>query len=195
MVPARIRSALVLLSATIGLGGCTSLYGVPGYGGVSVGYGNNGYYDPYYDAYGYPYGGYGGYGSRYYGSGYGSPYGWYDNYYYPGAGYYVYDRSGSRHRWNDAQRRYWEGRRTDGTNPAMEEWRRRQEGVTPATSGGMSSMDSGRVRVQRQSSVAREARSEARSERIEMRQERREERQSRREARQAREPRGNEQPE
>jgi hypothetical protein len=43
--------------------------------------------------------------------GYASPYyGWYDGFYYPGSGYYVYERSGTRHRWNDAQRHYWESR-------------------------------------------------------------------------------------
>ena len=74
------------------LGGCaTDGY----YGGVGVGYGSGGYYGPagYYDGYG------GGYG------------GWYNDYYYPGAGYYVFDRGGKRHRWNDGQRAYWEQRR------------------------------------------------------------------------------------
>jgi hypothetical protein len=75
-----LRTAAVLLAAGVGLGGCAS-YSPFGYGnGVSIGYGNNGYYDPYY----------GGYGSRY-AAGY-SPYGWYDGFYYPGAGYYVYDQ-------------------------------------------------------------------------------------------------------
>src|SRR3546814_1750331 len=37
--------------------------------------------------------------------------GWYDGYYYPGSGYYVYNRSGHRQRWSEGQRRYWEGRR------------------------------------------------------------------------------------
>ena len=49
------------------------------------------------------YGGYGGL-SLGYGGGY------YDDYYYPGTGYYVYDRRGTRHRWNDSQRRYWQSR-------------------------------------------------------------------------------------
>lgn len=65
-----------------------------GYSGVSVGYGSGGYYG--YDDYAYGAPGY---------------YGWYDNFYYPGSGYYIYDRGGKRHRWNDRQRRYWEGRR------------------------------------------------------------------------------------
>ena len=48
-----------------------------------------------------------------YNSGYsqGGYYGWYGDYYYPGNGYYVYDRRGGSHRWNDGQRRYWEARR------------------------------------------------------------------------------------
>lgn len=42
----------------------------------------------------------------------GDPYwGWYGDYYYPGTGIYVYDTNHRRHRWNDDQRRYWEGRR------------------------------------------------------------------------------------
>jgi len=52
-----------------------------------------------------------GYGRVGYGNYYGSYYGWYGDRYYPGVGYYVYDRRGSRHRWNDRQRRYWEARR------------------------------------------------------------------------------------
>ena len=105
-----LRSAALAVTAAIGLGGCTTgMYGGP-FGGVSVGYGN---YDPYYDGYGYGYSpyGYSPYGySRYgYNSGYyGSPYwGWYDNYYYPGSGYYVYDRYRRPHRWSDSQRDYW----------------------------------------------------------------------------------------
>jgi hypothetical protein len=71
-----------------------------GYGGASVGYGSGGYYG--YDDYAYGYPGY---------------YGWYDGFYYPGSGYWLYDRGGKRHRWNDQQRRHWEGRR--------EAWRNR----------------------------------------------------------------------
>lgn len=80
--------------AGVSLSACA--YDDYGYGGVSVGYGGGGYYDDYYPGYG----GYPGYG-------------WYDGFYYPGNGYYVYDRGGRRHRWNDGQRRYWEGRRGD----------------------------------------------------------------------------------
>ena len=46
------------------------------------------------------------------GVGYGAPYyGWYDGYYYPGTGYYIYDRGGSRIRWTNRYRDYWVARR------------------------------------------------------------------------------------
>lgn len=84
-----IRLAMTAAAAAA-LAGCTT-YGYDGVSTrVSVGYGS----------------GYGGY--------YGDPYsrnpyyGWYDGYYYPGAGYYVYDRYGSRHRWSDRHRQHWE---------------------------------------------------------------------------------------
>lgn len=102
-----LRTPMLLLAAATGLGACSYNDGY-GYGGVSVGYGSAGYCDPYYyDCYsGYGRAGYG------YGYGYSDPwYGWYGNYYYPGIGFYVFDRSGRRHRWNDDHRRYWEGRR------------------------------------------------------------------------------------
>jgi hypothetical protein len=98
---ARLRSALLLLAAGLGLTAC-SHYGGYGYGGLSVGYGG-GYCDPYYDDCYRGYGGYGGY--------YDPWYGWYGDYYYPGIGIYVFDRWGRRHRWSDDHRRYWEGRR------------------------------------------------------------------------------------
>ncbi len=104
------------LSGALLLGGCAYDDGY-GYGGVNVGtgyYGGGGYYD---DGYGYGNGwGGGGYGYQpsYYG-------GWYSDYYYPGSGYYVYDRGGKRYRWNDGQRRYWEGRRAERGN----QWRGR----------------------------------------------------------------------
>jgi hypothetical protein len=117
----RTRIATLLVAAAA-LGGC-------GYNGLGlgVGYGSpyGGYYDPYYGGgYGYGgygsgirigYGSYGGYGRYGYGSpygyggyGYGMPYwGWYNNWYYPGTGYYVYDRYRNRQVWTDAQKRYW----------------------------------------------------------------------------------------
>ena len=71
------RTLVLAAAATLGLSACTYDDGY-GYGGLSVGYGSAGYYDPYY----------GGYGYGDYGYGYGAPsyYGWYDNYYYPGIG-------------------------------------------------------------------------------------------------------------
>ena len=98
----RLRAAAVALVAGVGLTACTTPYG----SGVSVGIGN-GYNDPYYGGYGY--------GAGYPGYGYGyAPWGWYDNLYYPGTGYYVYDSHRRPHRWTDAQRRYWESRRSRG---------------------------------------------------------------------------------
>jgi hypothetical protein len=97
----RIGAAFLAAAAALGLAGCvTDDYG---YGGVSLGY-NGGYYgDPYW--------------------------GWYDNYYYPGTGYYIYDRGGTRHAWNDSQRRYWEGRR--GNRQATENWSGYRNGSNP----------------------------------------------------------------
>lgn len=91
----RFLAAVGLAGMLAALGGC---YDDGYYGGVSVGSGyyGGGYYDDVW-------------GPGYYRPGYYS--GWYDGFYYPGSGYYVYDRGGSRHRWNDGQRRYWEGRR------------------------------------------------------------------------------------
>jgi len=90
-----IPAALLAASAAFALSACSTDYG---YGGssVSLGYNSGGYYgaSPYY--------------------------GWYDDFYYPGTGYYIYDRGGTRHRWNDGQRRYWEGRR--GNRPGRDNW-------------------------------------------------------------------------
>lgn len=79
-------------AALVSIGGLSACADDYGYGGVSVGYGASAW-DPYY----------GGYSA--------DPYwGWYGDYYYPGSGYYVYDRNNYRHRWNDQQRGYWQGR-------------------------------------------------------------------------------------
>jgi hypothetical protein len=110
-----LRTAALAAAAVVGLSACTSPYG---YNGVSVGVGNAGYYDPYYnDGYGYGYGsgygydaGYSGYGYPGYGFAYAPYWGWNDGFYYPGTGYYVYDRHRHRHHWTDAQRRYWQAR-------------------------------------------------------------------------------------
>jgi hypothetical protein len=93
----RFVAAGLVLAAGLSLSACeTDDYGDGGYGygggygGVSVGYSD---WDPYY----------GGFRA--------DPYwGWYGDYYYPGTGYYVYDRYNRRHRWNDSQRGYWQGR-------------------------------------------------------------------------------------
>ena len=108
----RLRAAVLLLAGSFTLAACNDGYG---YGGMSVGYGAAGYCDPRWDDcyYGGGYDrydryGYGGYG---YGSAYDPWWGWYGDYSYPGVGFYIYDRGGRRHRWDDNTRRYWEGRR------------------------------------------------------------------------------------
>lgn len=80
-----IMKAAGLAAATTLLGACS----IGSYGGLSLG--SAGYYD-----------------DGYYDDGY---YGWYDDYYYPGTGYYVYDRDRRAHRWNARQQRYWMARR------------------------------------------------------------------------------------
>lgn len=99
------RNSGVSVGVSIGSGyGNRYGYGYGGYGG----YGSYGYspygYSPYgYSGYGYSPYGYGGYSSPYWG--------WMGDYYYPGTGYYVYDRYRRPHRWTDRQRRYWSTRR------------------------------------------------------------------------------------
>lgn len=96
------RLIFVGLVSLLALGGCAYDDGY-GYGGMSVG---TGYYaGDYYGPAGY---GAGGFGNGFGNGGFG---GWYNDFYYPGTGYYVFDRGGRRHRWNDGQRSYWEGRR------------------------------------------------------------------------------------
>jgi hypothetical protein len=119
-----LRSLVLAAAAAVGLGGCV----YDGYGssvGVSVGYGGYGgygygnrYCDPYWDdCY---------YGSRR-GLRYDPWYGWYDGFYYPGTGFYVFDRWGGRRQWSDHHRRYWEGRRhrwgnRDWDDPRWHRW-------------------------------------------------------------------------
>lgn len=94
----RIPLAGIAVAAGLSLSACATDYG---YSGVSLGVGS-GYYG---SNYGYDYG-YPGYGYGY------QPYwGWNDSFYYPGSGYYVYDRYRRPFRWTDAQRRYWLERR------------------------------------------------------------------------------------
>jgi hypothetical protein len=97
----RIRTALVVLAASAGLGACTNLGPYGGVGvGVGSGYGGYGYGSPYGYGYGSPY--YGSYYNRY------PSYGWYDGFYYPGRGYWVYDRYGRNYPINQKQSRYWQ---------------------------------------------------------------------------------------
>ena len=108
----RIRTAVLTAGAAIGLAACTTPFG---YGGVGVGggYGSYGY-----DGYGY------GYPAGAYGYGYEPYYGWYDGYYYPGTGYYVYDRYRNPYPW-DHYKDYWEGRRENAMS--SKEFRRQME--------------------------------------------------------------------
>jgi len=106
MTSLRKAATAAALASAVWLGGCA--YDDYGYGGVNVGYGGGYYYD---DCYGCgPY----------------APFGWYDGYYYPGNGYWLYDRRGTRHRWTDRQRDYWQHRREhSGGNwhgPATRPW-------------------------------------------------------------------------
>ncbi len=150
-----LRTAAVLLAAGVGLGGCAT-YSPYGYGsGVSIGYGN-GYNDRYYDPY------YRGYGSRY-AAGY-APYGWYDGFYYPGAGYYVYDRYRNPYYWNDRHRGYWTVRRKDpSVREVWTDFARRQAGTT-GTSGQMQRVTTNNVERIRQVERVRSERAERRSE-------------------------------
>ncbi|MEO6040550.1 MAG: hypothetical protein ABIP41_01485 [Croceibacterium sp.] len=100
----RLSALALAASAAVAVTGCA--YDDYGYG----------YDRPYYGSgYGSPYGYGGGYRSYGYGGSYGyaAPYsyGWYGDYYYPGVGVYIYGRTGTRHRWNGDQQRYWQSRR------------------------------------------------------------------------------------
>ena len=134
MLSSRIKAAAIVLAASAGLAGCA--YGP--YVGVSVGTGYGspyGYgYDPYYSGYGY------GYGSPYYsgyGYGYGSPYydsyyGWNNGFYYPGTGWYVYDRDRHRRPMTDEEKSFWETR--------IQAWRKRH-GTTGQVSESWAGFD------------------------------------------------------
>jgi hypothetical protein len=84
MFSRRFRAATLALGATLGLAACST------YGDNGDGYRSAGYYR-------------GGYAL----SDGGPFYGWYDNFYYPGSGYYLYDRGGRRHAMNHSQRQHW----------------------------------------------------------------------------------------
>lgn len=100
----RFRAVVLAFAAGLGVSACTYGNGY-GYSGLSLGYNSGGYYDDGFYGGGLGYDGYG------YGGTFGAPYwGWYGDYYYPGAGYYVYDRNRRPFRWNDRQRTYWQNR-------------------------------------------------------------------------------------
>ena len=81
------RKGAFILVAGLSAGAC-STYGSYGYGGYGGGYGS-------------------GVTLSYSGGNY---YGWNDGYYYPGTGFYVYDRYRRPYRWNNFQQRYWSDR-------------------------------------------------------------------------------------
>ena len=195
-----LKTAALAIVAGVALSGCA--YGPYGGLGVGVGYGN-GYNDPYYNSggyysggYGYPYGSGYGYGYPYGSSGYGYPYGygssyygWNNGYYYPGTGYYVYDRNRRPHRWTDAQRRYWERQRgvatsSGGVSRVIENWADFQNGPQSANTNVRQRRverqriirerpvaSSSQVRTEQQGETS--VRQERRSARAEARQERR----------------------
>ena len=110
MTSSRLPSSRVLLAgaaliATLGLSACAD--DGYGYGGIGAGYGPAYYGDPLYD---------GGY------------YGWYGDSYYPGSGYYVYDRDHNQRQWNHHERRYWHerGRGYTGAHAPNPMWDRFQ---------------------------------------------------------------------
>ncbi|WP_174284772.1 hypothetical protein [Sphingomonas bacterium] len=127
--------AALAIGLAVGLSGCVDDYG---YGGVGVGYAAApGYYGdgPYGDgSYGDGLYGYGGYG---YGASY---FGWYGDFYYPGSGFYVYDRYRRPYRWNRDQQRYWSGRQQYRGNgyTGRGNWGAfaNRGGGTPGTAGG-----------------------------------------------------------
>lgn len=94
--------------ATLGLSACYYDAGVglgyydDGYSYYDDGYGCDPYspFDSYYDC---------DYRGGFYNIGYGG--GWYQDYWYPGYGFYIFDRGGKRHKMYDHHRRYWSGKR------------------------------------------------------------------------------------
>ncbi|MDT8759534.1 hypothetical protein MZO42_12580 [Sphingomonas psychrotolerans] len=93
------------LAGAAALGGCAE--DGYGYSGVSLGYASGGYYDGY---------------DPYYSYGPSSYFGWYGDYYYPGTGYYVYDRYRRPHRWNQGQQRYWYDRGRSWRGERRQNW-------------------------------------------------------------------------
>lgn len=94
--------------ATLGLSACYYDAGIglgyydDGYSYYDNGYGCDPYspFDSYYDC---------DYRGGFYNIGYGG--GWYQDYWYPGYGFYIFDRGGRRYTMYDHHRRYWAGKR------------------------------------------------------------------------------------
>ena len=171
------------LGLGVGYGGGSPYYGYGDpYYGYGLGYGGYGRYAGYgrYGGYGYgPYGGYGVYPGYYGGFGYSPYYGWYDGFYYPGTGYYVYDRDRKPHRMNEALQRYWESRQKQATTsgkttatavPTTPDFSgfTRPTTRSPSTSGTFERFQANRARAEQ----ARADRQAARVERQSMRSER-----------------------
>ncbi len=103
-----IMRIAALGAATMGLSACYYDGGVglgyydDGYNYYDDGYGCDPYspFDNYYDC---------DYRGGFYNIGYGG--GWYQDYWYPGYGFYIFDRGGRRHNMYDHHRRYWAGQR------------------------------------------------------------------------------------
>lgn len=172
MVAYPLRTAALTLAAAVGLSACTTGLGYGPYGGSGISVGiNSGYYDPYYDGYGY---GYGYSRARY---GYTPYWGWYDGFYYPGTGYYVYDRYRRPRQWTEAERRYWNEKRTrtlaEGFRRiATDNWEDFSQPTSSSRQRVRSSADSPVVIQRRGDRPSRIERSEARSERRAVRLER-----------------------
>lgn len=144
MLNNRIRTALVVLAASAGLGACTNFGPFGGVGvGVGSGYGGYGYDSPYGYGYGSPYGSY---YNQY------PTYGWYDGYYYPGRGYWVYDPDGQPRPISDKQKSYWAGvlakvreaRGTTATAETKENWSgfsTQGKVAAPVTAGATAQVD------------------------------------------------------
>lgn len=103
-----IMRIAALGAATMGLSACYYDAGVglgyydDGYSYYDDGYGCDPYspFDRYYDC---------DYRGGFYNIGYGG--GWYQDYWYPGYGFYIFDRGGRRYKMYDHHRRYWGGKR------------------------------------------------------------------------------------
>jgi hypothetical protein len=143
----KFRAAALAVGATLGLAACSTYGDGYGYGpsyGAGLSYGYDGYYDDYY--------------------GYGPGYGWYDGFYYPGSGYYVFDRAGRRHAWNDRQRDHWSHR--GGDRSGRPAWEGNRSGLSAEAQQARREAWQAR-RAQQGTAAAPNARSEARQARRE----------------------------